>query len=687
MSCCNNFDPKKTVVIPSYFLYDEEIKIMGKSPEERKHYYFSLVRILPEDVTIIDVKGKSVNDASIDIKMVSCEGRNFTALISGGTLNTKAALQFSIYTSSEELIVFIASLHVRNNGTVKDENNHNYVILPGPQGEKGDTATLKIGKVSTGEPGTPVEIENVGTENDAILNITIPQGDKGKQGSVFLTGDVDPVSIDGIVTPAFFVNNQSGDFFYLEKDETTWKKKGNLHGPKGDQGKAATVTINSVTASEPGSNPSIINVGDDLNAKWDFVLPRGIQGTPGIDGKDGKDGKDGIDGITYLKGKNISFIGDSITTFAGNVVPGNATWYPSFDVLSVNDTWWRKFADMTGANILTNDSFSGSFVSNHGDGSLQTRFKVIDPKTDICLVLMGANDLQQKAPMGAKIAKPSFSVANNFNNTYFIDALCNAIVNLTVNYPKTKFIWMLPIKQFNYDLSPYSYELTTNVKDINKSYTDTSDNHMRYYIPINQSLWRGQYISQIRLSNANKPEEPNGYGNYTIMIVKNIGQDGITPTIRKQQDIEVNFSNEWRPISGEWVVGNDEYLAIQSNEPNVTPGGGIRTGKWYLSNSNLADGGFKYYDPSTKKWMTVQGDLNIGVQIKENHDVDDYCNAMIEIFTYYGVHYIDMRNLGITSMNANQYLGEAGINGFVHPLKSGMTLIARYVYSQLYGFQ
>lgn len=85
--------------------------------------------------------------------------------------------------------------------------------------------------------------------------------------------------------------------------------------------------------------------------------------------------------------------------------------------------------------------------------------------------------------------------------------------------------------------------------------------------------------------------------------------------------------------------------------------------------------------------MTVQGDLNIGVQIKENHDVDDYCNAMIEIFTYYGVHYIDMRNLGITSMNANQYLGEAGINGFVHPLKSGMTLIARYVYSQLYGFQ
>lgn len=225
MSCCNNFDPKKTVVIPSYFLYDEEIKIMGKSPEERKHYYFSLVRILPEDVTVIDVKGKSINNASIDIKMVSCEGRNFTALISGGTLNTKAALQFSIYTSSEELIDFIASSHVRNNGTVKDENNHNYVILPGPPGEQGKSATLKIGKISTGEPGTSVEIENVGTQYDAELNITIPQGEPGKQGSVILSGDVYPVSIDGIVTPAFFVNNQSGDFFYLQKDGTKWEKK------------------------------------------------------------------------------------------------------------------------------------------------------------------------------------------------------------------------------------------------------------------------------------------------------------------------------------------------------------------------------------------------------------------------------------------------------------------------------
>ncbi len=680
MSCCNNFDPKKTVVIPSYFLYDEEIKIMGKSPEERKHYYFSLVRILPEDVTIIDVKGKSVNDASIDIKMVSCEGRNFIALISGGTLNTKASLQFSIYTSSEELIDFIASLHVRNNGTVKDENNHNYVILPGPQGEKGDAATIAIGKVSTGKPGTSVVVENVGTQYDAELNITIPQGEKGEQGSVFLTGDADPVSIDGIVTPAFFVNNRSGDFFYLQKNGTQWEKKGNLIGPQGIQGNAATIAINSVTASEPGSNPSITNVGTDINAKWNIVLPRGQQGTPG---KDGKDGKDGLDGTTYLKGKNISFIGDSISTFAGNVVAGNETYYPAFNVLSVDDTWWMQLIKKTGATLLTNDSWSGSWISNHGSGSLQTRLKVIDPATDICLIMMGANDLQKKAPMGVKRTAPSFSTTNDFNTTYFRDALCNTIVNLQTNYPKTTFVWLLPLKQFNHDLSPYSYSLTTNIKAGNDGYTDKTDTTMRYYTPLDQSLWRGQSISQIRVVNANKPDEPNGYGNYTVMIVSNIGQDGLIPTIRKQQDIEVNYTNSWRPLSGEWIVGDNEYLAFQSNDPSVTGSG--RTGKWYCSNSVLADGGFQYYDPTTKKWTTIQGDLNMGVQIKESHDVNDYYNVMTDILTWYGQRFIDLRPLGITSMNAPQFLGEAGISGFVHPLKSGMTLLASYIYNQLYG--
>ena len=668
MSCCNNFDPKKTVVIPSYFLYDEEIKIMGKSPEERKHYYFSLVRILPEDVTIIDVKGKSVNDASIDIKMVSCEGRNFIALISGGTLNTKAALQFSIYTSSEELIDFIASLHVRNNGTVKDENNHNYVILPGPPGEQGKSATLKIGKISTGEPGTAVEIENVGTQYDAELNITIPQGEKGEQGSVFLTGDADPVSIDGIVTPAFFVNNRSGDFFYLQKNGTQWEKKGNLIGPQGIQGNAATIAINSVTASEPGSNPSITNVGTDINAKWNIVLPRGQQGTPG---KDGKDGKDGLDGTTYLKGKNISFIGDSISTFSGNVVAGNETYYPAFNVLSVDDTWWMQLIKKTGATLLTNDSYSGSCISNRGNGSLQTRFKVIDPKTDICLVLMGANDIVFKVPLGTFSIPSNFSPTNNgFDINTFRGALCNAVVNLQTNYPKTRFVWMLPLKQFDTNKKPLLWS-NPQVKAMDLAYQDQSDVAKQYYTYLDQSSWQGNTIAQIRI-NQNNP--PVNVGMITVMTITNPGTENVKVTQSKSFQISAGMFDYDVNIP----VAKNEFLAIQSK--NQTD----QKGAWNLSNTT-GTGAFQYFDPETNKWATVQGDLNIGITIKETLTCDTFVEAMKEILTYYGQTFIDMRSLGISSMNVSQYLVDVGLAGYVHPNAAGMNQITNFVYSKMYG--
>lgn len=44
---------------------------------------------------------------------------------------------------------------------------------------KGEAATLRIGEIKTGDPGTDVIIENVGDKHDAILNITIPRGKNG----------------------------------------------------------------------------------------------------------------------------------------------------------------------------------------------------------------------------------------------------------------------------------------------------------------------------------------------------------------------------------------------------------------------------------------------------------------------------------------------------------------------------
>lgn len=51
------------------------------------------------------------------------------------------------------------------------------------QGDQGPAGTIAVGTVTTGDPGTDVEVENVGTASAAVLNFTIPRGDQGDPGS------------------------------------------------------------------------------------------------------------------------------------------------------------------------------------------------------------------------------------------------------------------------------------------------------------------------------------------------------------------------------------------------------------------------------------------------------------------------------------------------------------------------
>lgn len=67
----------------------------------------------------------------------------------------------------------------------------------GPQGPAGEAATITIGTVTTGDPGTNVIIENVGTPSAAILNFTIPRGDVGPQGPAGADGEDGKDGTDG----------------------------------------------------------------------------------------------------------------------------------------------------------------------------------------------------------------------------------------------------------------------------------------------------------------------------------------------------------------------------------------------------------------------------------------------------------------------------------------------------------
>lgn len=56
----------------------------------------------------------------------------------------------------------------------------------GPEGEDGEAATVSVGTVTTGEPGSNAQVTNSGTENAAVLNFTIPRGATGGSSPIQL---------------------------------------------------------------------------------------------------------------------------------------------------------------------------------------------------------------------------------------------------------------------------------------------------------------------------------------------------------------------------------------------------------------------------------------------------------------------------------------------------------------------
>lgn len=50
------------------------------------------------------------------------------------------------------------------------------------KGEKGDRSTIKVGKVTTSDPGGEAKVTNSGTNTDAIFDFAIPRGATGPKG-------------------------------------------------------------------------------------------------------------------------------------------------------------------------------------------------------------------------------------------------------------------------------------------------------------------------------------------------------------------------------------------------------------------------------------------------------------------------------------------------------------------------
>ena len=123
--------------------------------------------------------------------------------------------------------------------TRTDEEDEGEFINIGPVsqvGPMGPAGEIEIGTVTTGETGTPASVVNVGTEQHAILNFTLPKGNTGNTGSQGIQGIQGPIGLTPSLSIGTVETGAAGSSASVSISGTTLEPVLNFTIPQGSQG-------------------------------------------------------------------------------------------------------------------------------------------------------------------------------------------------------------------------------------------------------------------------------------------------------------------------------------------------------------------------------------------------------------------------------------------------------------------
>ena len=106
---------------------------------------------------------------------------------------------------------------VGENGNWYTWDGENYVDT-GDRAQ-GDAATIEVGEVTTGAPGTSAEVTNSGDANAAKFDFTIPRGDKGEKGDKGDKGDKGEQG--NVICATFTYDSTTGELIMRTPDAYT----------------------------------------------------------------------------------------------------------------------------------------------------------------------------------------------------------------------------------------------------------------------------------------------------------------------------------------------------------------------------------------------------------------------------------------------------------------------------------
>lgn len=236
----------------------------------------------------------------------------------------------------------------------------------------------------------------------------------------------------------------------------------------------------------------------------------------GVCTKCGKATKELVGSADLLKaafgGKKISILGDSISTFYGvsdgvaadttnSTIKDSVLYYDESHAKALGvtreSTWWQRTADALGAEILVNNSWSGSYIKDASTNTRSTPGAYLDrcvnlhdntgantgTNPDIILVYMGTNDYYKyKTTHGSADSVDYSALSSKTGNDYIPSSVAEAyaimLYKMKLAYPNAEIYCLNVLESSSSDNSLKSFNsmIAGVAKNMSAKYVDIAEN-------------------------------------------------------------------------------------------------------------------------------------------------------------------------------------------------------------------
>lgn len=180
----------------------------------------------------------------------------------------------------------------------------------------------------------------------------------------------------------------------------------------------------------------------------------------------------------FLKGKKLSILGDSISTYSGKIPSGANSQYPFADVQSFDQHWVGQLLNRTGLVLEQLNSYGGSRVSNTGSIKPFVNSDRINGlgNPDIIIVFGGTNDIYQNATDVGTIPDIYDTSVDSYNLSHFKSAYLYLLTKIKERYPNA-IVYCCSILDYTRDVTSFYFKNSHGLSKqiINETIKECSD--------------------------------------------------------------------------------------------------------------------------------------------------------------------------------------------------------------------